>query len=207
MPMIKYSPFGGELEDFPTGLRLFQDSLSRLFSEPASRPWSPAVDIYETENELVLKADLPDVDPKNVGIQLENGTLTLKGERKFEQEKNGKGFHRIERSYGSFVRAFSLPDTVEAEKVKADYKNGVLTVTVFPGGTSVFVAVPSFTLTDISRALSVGFSNVVTTFFRPAAIRAQKKPVPTSESGLRSRKPEAVEYPYGPKASLPCGQN
>jgi len=130
MPTMKYAPFSGELEDFPTGLRLFQDSLSRLFSEPASRPWSPAVDIYETENELVLKADVPDVDPKAVGIQLENGTLTLKGERKFEQEKNGKGFHRIERSYGSFVRAFSLPETVDAEKVKADYKNGVLTVTI-----------------------------------------------------------------------------
>jgi len=130
MPMIKYTPFTGEAEDFPAGLRLFQDSISRLFSEPASRPWSPAVDIYETENDLVLKADLPDVDPKNVGIQLENGTLTLKGERKFEHEKNGKGFHRIERSYGSFVRAFSLPDTVDAENVKADYKSGVLTVTI-----------------------------------------------------------------------------
>ncbi len=130
MPVVKYTPFSTELEDFPSGLRLFQDSISRLFSEPASRPWSPAVDIFETENELVLKADIPDVDAKNVGIQIENGTLTLKGERKFEQEKNGKGFHRIERSYGSFVRAFSLPDTVDAEKVKADYKNGVLTVTV-----------------------------------------------------------------------------
>ncbi len=131
MPVIKYNPFNAELEDFPAGLRLLHDSVNRLFSEPAARPWSPSVDIYETENELVVKADLPDVDPKNVGIQLENGTLTLKGERKFEQEKNGqKGFHRIERSYGSFVRAFSLPDTVEGEKVKADYKNGVLTITL-----------------------------------------------------------------------------
>jgi HSP20 family protein len=128
---MKYGPFNAEVEDFPTGLRLFQDSLSRLFSEPASRPWSPPVDIYETENELVLKADLPDVDPKNVGIQLENGTLTLKGERRFEEQKNGqKGFHRIERSYGSFVRAFSLPETVDGEHVKAEYKNGVLTVTL-----------------------------------------------------------------------------
>ena len=73
---------------------------------------------------------MPDIDPKNVGIQLENGTLTLKGERKFEKESNGKGFHRIERSYGKFVRAFSLPDTVEGDKVKADYKNGVLTITL-----------------------------------------------------------------------------
>ena len=131
MPVIKYAPFGTELEDFHAGLRVFQDSLSRLFSEPASRPWSPPVDIFETENELVLKADLPEVDPKNVGVQLENGTLTLKGERKFEEQKNGeRGFHRIERSYGSFVRAFSLPDTVDGEKVKADYRNGVLTITL-----------------------------------------------------------------------------
>ncbi len=132
MPVIKYGPFqSNDVDDFPAGVRLFQDSLSRLFSEPASRPWSPAVDILETENELVLKADVPDVDPKNVGIQVENGTLTLKGERKFEQEKNGhKGYHRIERSYGSFVRAFSLPETVNVDQVKADYKNGVLTITL-----------------------------------------------------------------------------
>ena len=129
MPIVKYNPFESELEGLP-GLRLFQDSVSRLFSEPASRPWSPSVDIFETENDLVLKADLPDVDPNNVEIRLENGTLLLKGERKFEEQTNGKGYHRIERSYGSFVRAFSLPDTVEPEKVKADYKAGVLTVTL-----------------------------------------------------------------------------
>jgi HSP20 family protein len=125
---MKYNPFNTETEDFPTGLRVFQDSLSRLLSEPTSRPWSPPVDIYETENELVLKADVPEIDPKNVAIQMENGTLTLKGERRFEDQGNGRGFHRIERGYGSFVRAFSLPDTVEPDKVKADYKNGVLTV-------------------------------------------------------------------------------
>jgi HSP20 family protein len=127
--MIRYNPFSTETEDYP-GLRVFQDSLSRLFSEPASRPWSPAVDIFETDNELVLKADVPEIDPKNVSIQLENGTLTVKGERKFEEQKNGKGFHRIERSYGTFTRAFSLPETVDGEKVKADYKNGVLTITL-----------------------------------------------------------------------------
>jgi HSP20 family protein len=125
--MIRYNPFNTETDEYP-GLRVFQDSLSRLFSEPASRPWSPAVDIFETDNELVLKADIPDIDPKDVAIQLENGTLTLKGERKFEDQKNGRGFHRIERSYGSFTRAFSLPETVDGEKVKADYKSGVLTV-------------------------------------------------------------------------------
>ena len=131
MPVIKYTPFAtSDMEDFPAGLRLFQDSVSRLFGEPGSRPWTPAVDVFETENELVLKADLPEVDPKNVEIQIENGTLTLKGNRAFEDEKNGKGYHRIERSYGSFVRAFSLPETVDPENVKADFKNGVLTMTI-----------------------------------------------------------------------------
>lgn len=130
MPLMKYNPFNVELEDFPAGLRLFQDSVSRLLSDTTSRPWTPAVDIFETENEVVLKADVPEVDPKNVQIKLENGTLSLQGERRFEQEKNGKGYHRIERGYGSFVRVFTLPDTINAEKVKADYKNGVLTVTL-----------------------------------------------------------------------------
>ncbi|MBV8902931.1 MAG: Hsp20/alpha crystallin family protein [Acidobacteriia bacterium] len=130
MAVIKYAPLGTDVDDFPAGLRVFQDSLSRLFSEPASRPWSPAVDVYENGNELVLKADLPEIDPKNVGIQLENGTLTLKGERKFEEQKKSQAYHRIERGYGTFVRAFTLPETVDAEKVKADYKNGVLTVTL-----------------------------------------------------------------------------
>jgi HSP20 family protein len=130
MPIVKYNPFHTEFDEFP-GMRLFQDTVSRMLSEPASRPWTPSVDILETENELVLKADLPEVDPNKVEIQLENGTLTLKGERTFEEHKNGKGgYHRIERSYGSFVRAFSLPDTIDPEKVKADYKAGVLTVTL-----------------------------------------------------------------------------
>ncbi len=130
MAITRYTPFSTELEDFPAGLRLFQDSVSRLFGEPNSRPWTPAVDIFETVNELVLKADVPEIDPKDVQIQMENGTLTLKGTRNFEQKEAGRGFHRIERGYGSFVRAFSLPETVDADKVKADYKNGVLTITL-----------------------------------------------------------------------------
>jgi HSP20 family protein len=129
MPVVKYNPFQTDFDEFP-GLRLFQDTVSRILSEPASRPWTPSVDILETENELVVKADLPEVDPNKVEIQLENHTLTLKGERQFQHEKNGRGYHRIERSYGSFVRAFSLPDTVDSEKVKADYKAGVLTITL-----------------------------------------------------------------------------
>jgi HSP20 family protein len=111
------------------GLRFFEDALTRLMNEPrTSRPWSPAVDILETENDLVLKADLPDVKSDDITVHVENQTLTIKGERKFEENGNTKGYHRIERSYGSFVRSFAVPSTVDTEKVAADYKNGVLTV-------------------------------------------------------------------------------
>jgi len=130
MALIKYDPFAG-LDEFPAGIRLFQDAVSRLLSEPAGRPWAPPVDILETENELTLKADIPDVDLKDIDIQVENGTLTLKGERKFEKHEEGKGgYHRVERNYGSFVRCFSLPDSVDAEKVNAEYRNGVLKVSL-----------------------------------------------------------------------------
>jgi HSP20 family protein len=113
------------------GIRLFEDAMNRMLSEPrTSRPWSPAVDVHETENELVLKADIPDVDIKDVDLQVEKQTLTIKGHRQFEKEGNGKAYHRIERSYGSFVRSFSLPSTVDTEKVAAEYKNGVLTITL-----------------------------------------------------------------------------
>ena len=110
-------------------IRAFEDAFSRMLSEPqGNRPWAPAVDIFETENELVLKADLPDVDQNDIDVRVENQTLTLSGERRFEQQDNGKGYHRIERSYGSFVRYFALPETVDTEGVRADFKNGVLTV-------------------------------------------------------------------------------
>jgi len=130
MPLVKYSPFL-DSEDFPTGLRLFQDTVNRLLSEPsATRPWAPNVDIFETDNELVLKANVPGLDQKDIDIRIENGTLSIKGERKFEKEENNKGFHRMERSYGSFVRYFTLPETVDTEHVKAEYNNGVLTLTL-----------------------------------------------------------------------------
>ncbi len=110
-------------------LRLFEDAFTRLLSEPRSgRPWSPAVDIYETENDLVIKADVPDIDPKNIDVRVENQTLTLKGERRFEPDASNKGFHRIERGYGSFVRSFSVPSSVDTDKVTAQYQNGVLTI-------------------------------------------------------------------------------
>jgi len=112
-------------------LRLFEDAFTRMLSEPqTNRPWAPAVDIYETENELVLKADLPDVDLKDIDVRVENQTLTISGERKFEKQDTTKGYHRIERNYGTFVRSFSLPNTFDTEHVGAEFKNGVLSVTL-----------------------------------------------------------------------------
>jgi len=130
MATMQFDPFA---VGFPTGVRLFQDAVNRLFTEPpATRPWAPAFDILETENELVLKADLPGMDMKNIQIEIEQGTLTVKGERPFEKKNDdGVGYHRIERNYGQFTRCFSVADTVDAEHVKADYRGGVLTVT-FP---------------------------------------------------------------------------
>lgn len=128
MTITRHNPFRGFDE---TGLQLFQDSLNRFFSEPATaRPWTPHVDVVETENEILVKADVPGVDEKDIDIRLENGTLTLKGERKLEKDDTEKGYHRVERGYGSFVRCFSLPTSVDPEKVGASYKAGVLTVTL-----------------------------------------------------------------------------
>jgi HSP20 family protein len=113
------------------GLRIFEDSITRLMNEPRTgRPWSPAVDILETEDALVLKADLPDVDINDIDVRVENNTLSIRGHRKFEKEDTTKGWHRIERSYGDFTRSFTIPSTVDTEKVGADYKNGVLTISL-----------------------------------------------------------------------------
>jgi HSP20 family protein len=114
-----------------------QKEFDRLFNEtfpaeqePSTRTWAPPVDIYETDNALVLKADLPGVDPKDVDIRIENGILYLKGERKFEKEEKDEHYHRIERSYGAFTRSFSLPNSIDADHVTAEYKDGQLILTM-----------------------------------------------------------------------------
>ena len=112
-------------------LRAVENAFSRLLTEPqTNRPWAPSVDIYETENELVLKADLPDVEAKDIDVRVENQTLTIAGERKFASASNEKGYHRIERSYGNFVRSFAVPSAFDTDKINAAYNNGVLTVTL-----------------------------------------------------------------------------
>jgi HSP20 family protein len=110
--------------------RLFEDANRGLRNdEPsATTNWSPAVDIFETENEIIVQAELPGVDRKDIGLQLENNVLTLKGERRFEKETKQENYHRIERSYGGFSRAFSIPAIVDEEKIRADYKDGILKI-------------------------------------------------------------------------------
>ena len=101
----------------------------RDFGFTTGNTWVPPVDIYQTsDHELVLKAELPDLSREEIDITVENFVLTLKGEKKLAPEVKEEQFHHIERSYGSFSRSFSLPRTVDASKVAADYKNGVLTV-------------------------------------------------------------------------------
>ena len=108
--------------------RLFEDNFTRERSGHADlATWAPPVDIYETENELVVKAELPDFD-KDIDVRITNNTLTIRGERKFEKDVKEDNYLRIERAYGSFVRSFSLPNTVSSENIRADYRNGVLTL-------------------------------------------------------------------------------
>jgi HSP20 family protein len=115
--------------DFPASVQLLDEMVDRWFNQPAAaRPWAPAVDVIENDQELVLSADLPGIKMENVEVKIEDGTLTLSGSRKFESESKKDGYHRLERSFGSFRRAFSLPDSVDVEKVQAAMKDGVLTV-------------------------------------------------------------------------------
>jgi HSP20 family protein len=123
--------------DQSRGLTTLQDQVNRLFEGNFTRDrsghadlatWAPPVDIYETENELVVKADLPDLQEKDIDVRVENNTLTIRGERKFEKDVNEDNYLRVERAYGPFTRSFSLPNTVNSEDIHAEYRNGVLTL-------------------------------------------------------------------------------
>lgn len=125
------------LTTFRTPFNVFDEALAR-FTEPSGAPepstaaqvWTPAVDVIETEHEIILKADLPGVAQSEIEVKFENGALTIKGERKFQTEASPAGFRRIERGYGAFARHYTLPDTLDVQNVKAEYKNGELTVTL-----------------------------------------------------------------------------
>jgi HSP20 family protein len=130
MAIIRWDPY----RDMIT----LRDRMNRLFEDmPGSKgeekdlmthTWAPSVDIYETEKEVVLSAEIPGVDEKDVEIKVEDNTLTLRGERKFEKETKEENYHRIERSYGSFFRSFALPSYIDQDKIEAEHENGVLKI-------------------------------------------------------------------------------
>lgn len=128
--IARWEPFRGVTNLQDQINRLFKETFERTGEESSLSAWAPAVDIYETEQELVVKADLPEVDPKDLDIRVENNLLTIRGERKFEKKVNEENYLRVERSYGSFARSFSLANTVNPDAIKADFQNGVLTLSI-----------------------------------------------------------------------------
>lgn len=134
MNVVRYEPWGL--------LRRFHDDVNQLFADPrtgavegdgsniVTSNWTPAVDIKEEDQRFVLQADIPGVDPKEIDVTMDNGVLTIKGERRHESEEEANGYKRVERSYGSFYRRFSLPDSADAEGITAKGKDGVLEVVI-----------------------------------------------------------------------------
>lgn len=126
----RWEPF----DEFMT-LRNRMNRLWNRFGEDTDEPmltakWSPTADIYETKDAFIVKAEIPGIDEKDIDVEIENGVLTIQGERNFEQKTDNKDFHRIERSYGKFMRAFTMPQNINADRIMAVYNNGVLEVTV-----------------------------------------------------------------------------
>lgn len=137
MAIVRWEPF--------RDLMSLQDRMNRLFDESyrstqqrggaedewaLGGSWAPAVDIYEQGTDIVLKAELPGVDPKDVDIRLENNVLSLRGQRKLESEVKRESYHRVERSYGTFSRSFTLPTVVDQASIKAEFKDGLLRLTL-----------------------------------------------------------------------------
>jgi HSP20 family protein len=128
MAIVRWEPFRDLLS--------LQERMNRMFNEQyrgasdddwaLGGSWAPAVDIFEQGHDIVLKAELPGVDPKDVDIRLENNVLSLRGQRKFENEVKKENYHRVERSYGSFSRSFTLPSVVDQNNIKAEFKDGML---------------------------------------------------------------------------------
>jgi len=130
LAIIKWDPYRDIVTLRDRMNRLFEDmpTLRGEEKDLAASAWAPAVDIYETENEVVLTAEIPGVDEKDIEIKVEDDTLTIRGERKFEKETKEENFHRIERAYGSFFRSFALPSYVDHDKIEAEHENGVLRI-------------------------------------------------------------------------------
>ncbi|MCA1829240.1 MAG: Hsp20/alpha crystallin family protein [Myxococcales bacterium] len=129
MAIVRSDPFRNLFDLQDQLFRTFGSAVGREREDsPLAATWSPLVDVFEDNDGITLKVELPEVDPKDVDIQLEGNTLTLKGERKLENEEKRDGYQRIERTYGAFSRSFTLPNTVDAEHISADTRDGVLRV-------------------------------------------------------------------------------
>lgn len=124
MSLIRWDPFR-EFNTLPAGLGFFGKGWEAPLPTSA---WNPSVDIFENDSEVVMKAELPGMNAKDIEVKLENNVLTLKGERRFEKETKEENYHRIEREYGTFTRSFALPAAVNGDKVTAEYKDGVLKI-------------------------------------------------------------------------------
>ena len=132
MAIIRWDPFRDIVTLREKMNRLFEDAVTHRGEEKdiISSAWAPAVDIYEDENQLVLSAEVPGIEEKDVEIKIEDSTLIIQGERKMEKETKEENYHRIERAYGSFYRSFALPNYVDQEKIHAEHENGVLKITM-----------------------------------------------------------------------------
>lgn len=129
MNLVRWTPFHD--------MTLLQNQMNRLFdgtlqSWPGdgSRNWAPPADIHETDSDLVVTTDLPGVDPKNIDVRVENNVLSITGERHFERKVENENFHRVERMYGTFARSFTLSTPVQADRIQATYKDGVLRISL-----------------------------------------------------------------------------
>jgi HSP20 family protein len=133
MDLIRWNPWNELVSLRERMNRVFDDSLFRpdRREDPlAMGTWSPAVDMFEKDDKVVIKAELPGLDKNDISLDLQNGVLTLKGERKYENEVKEENYYRREMSCGKFIRSFSLPGDVDADKIKAEFQNGLLTVEV-----------------------------------------------------------------------------
>jgi len=132
MAIIRWDPFRDMVTLREKMNRLFEDAVTHHGEEKdlISSSWAPAVDIYEDENQLVLSAEVPGIEEKDVEIKIEDSTLIIQGERKMEKETKEENYHRLERAYGSFYRSFSLPNYIDQDKIHAEHENGVLKITM-----------------------------------------------------------------------------
>ena len=133
MAIVRWDPFRDLMTLQERMNEMFDRTLRRRGDEEeglAPRAWAPAVDIYETDEKMVIKVELPGLKKEDIDIEVRDSTLTLKGERKFEKEIKRESYHRVERAYGSFQRSFTLPSTVKQEAIEASFKEGILEISL-----------------------------------------------------------------------------